>query len=375
MGCARYKLFFNDIVATAKQLASFETITVHQEMDHFWSASLEVPLCLDAKGNWSGESESWFQPENRLRVEVSMQGKGFVPLIDGPIVTCHYDMHMEPGKSIAHVEVHDDGHLLHRDEKVKVYPTDTDDKIAQKIFCDNRDIIKSTKIDPIPPTNNLSSSFTVLRGTSMGLLQKLAGRQDKTWHAFILPGPLPHTSIGCFQKDQTSDSGLPNMVLLGRGQNVLNVRPTGTSATVAVFRGAAISLSDGSTDNRTANLSDIQRLGTNPPPGTPMQRMLPPGASRNVNVQNKVLSASKKAAYALHAEGEVMKDTYPAVLRPYQTVQLLGVNGKFSGQWLVRQVTHTLTRNSYGQTFELQRDAESAGTGAGSKAPAVKVFS
>jgi hypothetical protein len=374
MACAQYKLYFNDQAASAQQLASFEAITVQQEMDSRWVASLEIPLCTDAQGNWVGESATWFQPMNRLRIEVSVQGGAYVPLIDGPIVTCNYDLYMEPGQSMAHVEVHDDGFLLHRDETVKLYNGITDDQIAQQIFDDNSDITKSTQIDAVPAASDLTNTTTVLRGTPMELLQQLVRRNSKAWHAYILPGTKPHASIGCFTKDPTSDSGLPEMVLLGKDRNLLNIRFSSTAASAAVFRGASISLSDGSVDNATADLSDISRLGTDTPSGTAVSRLLPPGKSRNVNLQSAVLAASEEAAYALHADGEVLKDTYPAVLQPYQTVRVAGTNGRLSGLWLIRQVTHSLTRNSYGQKFSLQRNARSAGAGKSNVAVPVPIF-
>jgi hypothetical protein len=369
MACAQYRIYLGDRNATTQQLSSFETITVQQEMDMRWTATLEIPLCTDVHGNWTDETEKWLQPLNRVRIEVSLQGGPYTPLIDGPIVTVHHDLHMEPGQSMARVEVHDDGFLLHRDESVKLYQGMTDDQIAQKIFGDNKDITTANQVDPVPPGNNLSASTTVLRGTPMELLQRLASRQLKIWHAYILPGPQAHSSIGCFKKDPTGDSGLPAMVLTGKQRNLSNIRFSSDTSIQAVFRGSAISLNDASVDSSTASLSDIDRLGTNPPSGTAINRMLHPGQSRNVNLQNAVLAASQQSAYALHAEGEVLQDTYSAILQPYQNVQVLGVNGQLSGLWLIRQVTHTLTRNSYGQTFSLQRNAQSAGAGSSNTAP------
>ena len=367
-------MFFNDTVATAQQLASFETITVQQEMDSSWTAKLEVPLCTNAKGNWTGEAEAWFQPMNRLRVEVNVQGAGYVPLIDGPIVTANWDMHMEPGQSAGHIDVQDDGFLLHRDESVQLFPGLKVDEIAKRIYGNHNDIVKSVFVDDVPATKDLSNTTTVLHGTPMQLLQQLARRQQEAWHAFILPGDKPHTSIGCFRKDPTGKSGLPDMVLTGDKRNLLKISFSSTCSAPAEFRGAAVSLSDGTADSSTASLSDINRLGTDPPAGTPVKRMLRPGQSRDANLQSAVLSASEQSAFALHAEGEVLKDTYSAVLQPYQKVQVTGANGRLSGLWLIRQVTHTLTRNSYGQTFSMQRNAQSAGTGASNTATLPKVF-
>jgi hypothetical protein len=373
MGCAQYRFYLGDQNATTRQITTFETITVHQEMDRYWTGTVEIPLCTDSHGNWTGETESYLQPLNRVRVEVSLQGGPYVPLIDGPIVNVHHDLHMEPGQSMARVEVQDDGFWLHRNESVYLYQGIRDDQIATQIYNSVPDI-KSTQTDPVPSANNLSSITTVLRGTAMELLQRLVNRNFKQWHAYVLPGPQPHSSIGCFKKVPTADSGLPQMILTGNQRNLLNIRFTSNNSLPAAFRGAAVSLNSATVTSSTANLSDIDRLGTNPPGGTPVNRMLRPGQSRDMNVANAVLAASEEDAYGLHADGEVLKDTYSAVLQPYQNVQVLGVNGQLSGSWLIRQVTHTLTRNSYGQTFSLARNAQSAGNGSSNTAAPIPVF-
>jgi hypothetical protein len=375
MACAQYRFYLGDQNASSQQIATFETITVHQEVDNGWTATVEIPLCTDSHGNWTGETESYLQPLNRVRVEVSLQGGPYVPLIDGPIVAVNHDLHMEPGQSMATVEVQDDGFLLHRDETVKLYPGMTDGDIAQRIFNDNSDITVSNQVDPVPSTNNLSSVTTVLRGTPMELLQQLARRQYDTWHAFILPGPQAHSSIGCFKLDDpTVDSGLPQMILTGNKRNLLNIKFTSNNSIPANFRSGGVSLNDGSVNNSTASLSNVDRMGTNPTGGTAVNRMLRPGQTRNVNLQDAVQAATDQAAFSLTAEGEVLKDTYSAVLQPYQNVQVLGVNGQLSGLWQIRQVTHTLTRNSYGQTFSLRRNGQSAGSGSSSTTPPVPVF-
>jgi hypothetical protein len=374
MACAQYRFYLGDQNATTQQITTFETMTVHQEMDNSWTATVEIPLCTDSQGNWTGETESYLQPLNRVRVEVSLQGGPYVPLIDGPIVAVNHDLHMEPGQSMATVEVQDDGFLLHRDESVKVYPGMTDDQIAQQIFNDNNDITVSNQVDLVPPSNNLSSVTTVLRGTPMELLQQLARRQHDAWHAFILPGPQAHTSIGCFKQDPAGDSGLPEMILTGNKRNLLNIKFTSNNSVPASFRSGGVSLNDASVNSSTASLGNVNRLGTNPPGGTAANRMLRPGQTRNMNLQDAVQAATDQAAFALTAEGEVLKDTYSAVLQPYQNVYVVGVNGQLSGLWQIRQVTHTITRNSYGQTFSLRRNAQSAGSGSASTTPPVPVF-
>src|ERR1017187_1829318 len=374
MACAQYKMFLNGQAATTQQLDSFETITVEQEMDHSWVAHLEIPLCTNAQGDWTGETESWLQPLSRLRIELSLGGS-YVPLIDGSIVSANYDMHMEPGQSVLKLEVQDDGFLLHRDESVHLFAGITDAQIADRIFRHSPDIAtRDIDLDPVDAPSDLSDNTTVLRGTQMELLQKLAGRQHMQMHAYVLPGSQSHRSIGCFKKDPEGDSGLPPMVLLGKGRNVVNIHFANSASEPAVYRTRRVSLSDAKINSATANLSDLTRDGTDPPGGTAVKRLLRPGQSWSVDLDRSVLTASEEAAYALQADGEVLKDVYCAILTPYQNVQVLGANGRQSGLWLIRQGSHTLTRNSYGQTFSLKRNAESAGTGNSSPGIPASVF-
>lgn len=373
MSCGEYRLFLNNARATPAQLARFEDITVDQEMDMACEARLQVPLCLGSDGHWSGENDAFLQPMSRIRIEARIRGGNWVPLIDGPIVSNDSDMQSEPGYSMATVAVRDDTVLLHRDETVRVFKGESDDEIARQLFQSAHDPssnqpqpdIRSVHTDRVPAANSGFDS-TVLRGTQMELLQLLAQRQHM--HAYVLPADSPGTSDGYFTGDPEGDSGLPTLRLIDSkdgARNVLFLKFSNRATKPAVFRTTTVSLNDISPTSRNANAGDIQRLGSNDPDGTPARRLLHPGLADVVDPQRAAQGASERAAYSYEGDGEVMRDVYPAVLRPYQNVQVLGVNGRLSGLWLITQVTHTLTRNSYGQTFRLARNAQSAGTGQG----------
>ena len=113
----RYKLHFNDQVATREQLDRVDSITVEQEVDTAWEARLKVPVCLDPQGRWRGTDQPFMQPSARVRVEVSVVRGQFVPLIDGPVVAVDSQMSFEPGQSMVTVEVRDDSVLLNRREE------------------------------------------------------------------------------------------------------------------------------------------------------------------------------------------------------------------------------------------------------------------
>lgn len=361
MGCSEYRLILNGTPATADQLARFEGIVVEQEMDMAWQAQIDVPLCTDEQGNWTGETESFLQGLSRVRIEVRFLGDDWVPLIDGPIVSLNNNMHGEPGKSMLKLSVLDDSFYLHRDETVKVYSSLSDDQIATQIYG-AVDQIASTDIDTAQAPANPAFDSTVLRGTQMQVLQQMARRQHM--HAYVLPGDSAGASVGCFKLDPDPDKdfGLASMVVLGTGRNIFNLHSDTSANGAGIFRTTAIDLGDRSVTSYTADPSEIALLGTNPAAGGTIQRLLHPNGVDTVDLQRGVQGRSERSAYVLHAQGEVMKNTYTSILQPYKNVQVLGVNGQLSGTWLIQQVTHTLTRNHYGQSFRLMRNAVSAGT-------------
>jgi hypothetical protein len=362
MGCAQYRLYLDGTAATAEQLARFEDITVDQEMDKACEGRFQVPLSTKPNGAWDGETEAFLQGMSRIRLEVQMGSATWIPLLDGPIVNVENAMFNEPGKSTLTLVVSDDSFFLHRDETVTRFEG-SDDQIASQIY-DQVPQIGSKQIQPAPAPSNPAFDSTVLRGTPIECLQQLARRQHM--HAYVACGDTPGQSVGCFQTDPdpAKDFGLSAMVLLGANMNIFSFESGTTVGQTATFQSGQINLNDRSTDTRTSSLNDLVLAGTNAPPGPPIRRLLRPGQTDALTLARAVAAASERAAYELTANGEVMKGVYDSVLQPYQNVQVVGANGRLSGSWLIRQVTHTLTRNSYGQTFTVKRNAESAGSNA-----------
>jgi hypothetical protein len=362
MGCAQYRLYLNGVGATADQLARFEDITIDQEMDKACEGRFDVPICTTPKGVWDGETEAFLQGMSRIRVEVQLQSSASVPLLDGPIVNVEGSMHNEPGRSVLTLVVSDDAFFLHRDETVISFQG-SDDQIATQLY-DQVSQIATTQIDAAPAPSNAAFDTTVLRGTPMECLRQLAKRQHM--HAYVGPGDSPGQSVGYFKTtpDPSVDFGLSDMVLLGLGMNIFSFESDTTVGQTATFKSGQVALNDRSTDIRTSDLSDIAMQGTNPPPGPSIARLLRPGQTDALTLARAVQAASERAAYALTAHGEVIKGVYNSVLQPYQNVLVKGANGTLSGSWLISKVTHTLTRNSYGQKFRAIRNAESPGANA-----------
>lgn len=360
MSYAQYRLYFDNVAATKDQLARFEDITIEQEMDLACRGRFQAPLCISNTGVWSGEKDNFLLGLHRIRLEVQMQGAEWVPLIDGPIINVEGGQFNEPGKSMLTLVVSDDSFYLHRHETVKSFQA-SDSDVARQIYEDACQIA-TTDIDDAPAPSNPAFDTTVLRGTQMELLRQLAKRQHM--HAYVSCGDSPGESVGCFKADigPTEDSGLAPMILLGDGQNIFSFRSQKHAGQTATFRSGWVNLKDRSTDNRNSNLRDLNLQGTDPTTDSPVKRLFRARQIEAMTLNRALQGETERAAFALRATGEVMKGIYNSVLQPYCNVQVLGTNGTLSGTWLIKQVTHTLTRNHYGQSFHVIRNAQSAGT-------------
>ncbi len=371
MATIQYSLFLGNQPATQDQLDRFEDITVQQEVDMAWEARLQVPLQTDAQGNWTGESEAFLESFQRVRVEVQVGNADWVPLIDGPVASTESQMSGDPSQSILTLIVRDDSVYLHRDERVSNFGTQSITDIALSILTRPPQITQAEvdTVDAAPPGS------VVQRGTEMQILRSLA--RCVGMHAYVLPGDQPGQSAGYFKKFTTRKNGLPDLILTGEERNVGSLRVTNSSTTPGTRRSSTLSLSDRGLVTAQSSFGDLELLGTDPPlenSSDAASRMMSPECVKLSDPDTATRAQMDQDSYSFSADGTVVSDCYTGVLLPYQLVSVGGANGRLSGDYLIKKVTHTLNRNFYGQSFSLMRNARSAGTGGGAGGPAGAIF-
>jgi len=357
-----YRLFFNNSPGTQEQLDRIDDIVVDQEVDMTWEARIKIPVFLDDKGYWTGVDEEFMKSFSRIRVEVKVGDKVFVPLIDGSIVGTNSPLDFEPGKSFIDLIVHDDSIYLNQEEKIRQFNDMKDDEIASQIIQENTHIFSSdieTTIQksPIP--------VVIQHGTDIQLLRTLSKRNGM--HSYILPGSNPGQSIGCFKSFPIKDDGLAALKLLGPDHNMVSFKITKDYTKPSKIKSFYLDMTDKSISEYNASFVDVPKLG----PDSPIENdrfitstILNP--FENISSSNPAeqigISKAIESSYALEATGIVLENSYPGVLRPYRVVSILGANPRQSGDFLIIKVTHTLSRDSYSQSFTVIRNALSTGS-------------
>lgn len=368
-----YRLYFNNLPATREQLDRVEEIVVEQAVDMVWEARLQVPIGTDERGNWSGEADEIFAEFTPVRIELRVGNSGFVPLIDGPVVGRDDSMMTEPGQSMMTVVVQDDSVFLNREERVHRFDDRLDHEVAQTLFEEIARIHR-TEIETTPAPSSETLAIAA-RGTSMQLLRSLARRQGK--HAYVLPGDAPGESIGCFKAFTTDPSELPPLRLTGPARNLRTFAPEEDAQRPASVTVYAASLLDERVTESAASSAEIDRHGPEAAiadAGNVATLLLPPRYGDSVDLDQQAIAVAERASYATQVTGSVMSSYYPGILQPYQTVSVEGVNAQRSGQYLIAQVTHRLSRFDYTQAFTLMRNARSGGASTGASAIATDLI-
>jgi hypothetical protein len=374
MSGIEYRIFFNNNPATREQLDRVEEITVEQEVDMAWEARIQIPVCVDDNGNWTGADEDFMASFSRVRIEIKIGGGSFVSLIDGPITGFDSPMHSEPGQSSMILNVHDDSIFLNREERVSRYENMLDHEVARQIFGEFEQIA-STDIEDTPSPGSSLPPVVVQRGTAMQILRSLARRQGK--HVYVLPGESSGQSIGCFKSFPVETDGLPPLILLGSERNIENFTIRNNARRPANVRASTISISDKSVITRTSRFSDTELLGEDAAlenGSAASTHILPPYQGESVDLDRAVLAEAANSGYAFEVTGRVLDHCYQGALSPYRVVSVTGANNRLSGNYLITRVTHTLTRSAYSQSFTLKRNARSAGDGGGLGSLAGSIF-
>ncbi len=356
-----YRMFFNNNPATSEQLDRIEDITVEQEIDMAWEANIQIPICTDEKGNWTGEDEAFMADFARVRLEIKLGDGEFVPLIDGPIVGFQRQMNSEPGQSAIVLQVQDDSILLNQEDEIFRFENLLDHEIATQIFSEVQEIA-SSEIETTPAPTSNQTPVVMQRGTKMQLLRMLARRQGM--HAYVLPGEKSGESIGCFQKLPTEPDQLPPLILLGGDRNVDSFNERNNAQQPARIQAFALSLADKTIKSSTSSFADLDLLGEESAfqeETNTAIKIIHPGCEDTVDLDRLVQGEAERSSYAFDATGNILTDCYTGVLTPYRIVTVKGANKRASGNYLISKVTHTLTASSYSVAFTVRRNARSSG--------------
>jgi hypothetical protein len=366
-----FKVYYRGTPATQEQLDAIEEIVVEQEIGRVWEARIKIPICIGGDGSWHGEDDPNYAEHARVRVEARIGEGDFIPLIDGRIIDQDPGLNANPGSSTLTLTVQDDTTLLHREASSESF-TRSDSDIARSIFGE---AALGGAID-VEDTGAPADPNAVVqrRGTHMQLLRSIMSRHPD-FYAYVLPGEAPGTSDCCFKKlPESPDPSLPELLLTGPERNISGFNIRRMSNRAAVHEGASLNMGDMSVTTASSSSADVA-----PPEGEGATiaresdirtRRLPPGIGDHTDLAEAAEGAALDSSFTVRAEGSVLPLCYGATLSPYRMVPARVSNSRYSGNYVIFKVTHTLGLSEYTQSFSLRGNAVSPQTSPSASAPA-----
>lgn len=367
-----FKVWYSGAPATQKQLDAIEEIVVEQEVGNPWEARIKIPVCIKEDGSWDGENDSIYAACKRVRIEARIGDGRFVPLIDGTIQEKLRDLNAQPGMSSITLVINDDMALLNRAQNAQTYgPGESDSNIASRIFsAAGLSITNSIDATNTPPN---TKAHTNQPGTPMEMLRTLAAR-NPGHYIYVLPASISGPSIGCFKRLPTKPDGLPPMRMIGRDRNISSFNITENSRRAARVKTDHLNMKDKSLSSGNSSYREFVSPGgegaTTLGDNCARERRVRGVGGDHVSPSDAAKGSAEETSYTLSAEGSVLPECYPAILTPYRMVSVLLSNTRFSANYVIFRVTHTLGRSEYTQSFSVRGNTASPAPNPSASVPA-----
>ena len=364
MTVAEIKVHLDNEVASEEQLDLFSEIRIDQAIGMATEAELSIDVGVDDTGCWTQVEEPYVQPSARVRVEVKIRDGDFVPLIDGPVVGQRFELSGSPNRSKLILVVQDDSVLMNQNEAVELYEDQSADQVAEQLF---QAAGLSAETDSVSTPAGEFTRYLVRRGTAMQFLKELARRHSM--FVYVEPGSAPGSSIGYFKRPELGSGDYPELLLVGEERNINSFSGQFDGLRPLRARADGLNISDQQIISSETESSDIDAQGDEAVHDftDAGQVLLARTRELSEDLDTSTAAAVNHSSWAYSASAEVIADSYGGVLLPHRVVSVAGVGGHLSGDWLISQVTHTITDASYKQAFSLRRNARSSGNSDGGR--------
>jgi hypothetical protein len=367
-----FRVYYGDTQATQAQLDAIEEIVVEQEIGTEWEARIKLPVCIAEDGSWDGEDDPAYAEFSRVRVEARIGEGEFVPLIDGSIRAQQRDYNAAPGRSVITLVVRDDTNRLHRHVVAASYAGQSDSEIVRAIF-DDAALGETPEVADLPRRPQ-TDAVPNQHGTMMQMLRSIAARYGN-YHAYVLPGTSVGTSKGCFKKLPTqADADLPVAYLSGPNRNISEFNIRRNSDHAVRVEAAHLSMRDKSVTTATAGPTDDLASGsegaTRGEDADLRLRRLPAGIGDLTDLDEAARGMAEASGFTLSAEGSVIPALFSSILSPYRMISVRLSNSRYSADYVINKVVHTLGISEYTQSFSVLGNAVSPRAGPSASLPA-----
>jgi phage protein D len=315
---------------------------------------LTFGLAKDRPGDYGLLESGLLDPLRRVVLVVTF---GALPqvLMDGVITDQQVQPSNQPGQSVLVITGEDASVRLDLEPHTCPWPDRTDSQIVEQILGAYVRFGLRPDVEPTTRKPRPTERHRTQQGPDLPFLRALASNNGFVF--YVEPAAAPGFSTARWGLDDRP-SRTQEPLRLNQGARTNVDRPM-------TFRFNAL----GPVEPETAVARSPDALTDIPAPQRPgvtrarrraeavRKIVLRDAAQLNsADAARRALEAVAAAPDAVTAPGELDAVRNGRVLRPHRPVQVAGVGGTYGGDYIVREVTHQVSRGSYRQSFTLGRE-------------------
>jgi phage protein D len=343
---------------TPEQQRVLQSLEVEHGVSQQGMFKIRLAIGQDSSGDWAEGAESIFTPAKRISIEVTI-GENRRRLINGLLTEFRMNFQADPCQSQLELVGMDALEKMKRRTSRRSRPT-------QPIRAIVNDVFQASGIQPpvsgVPDAGVPNQNRETLMQTHNDLefLRMLADTVN--CEAYV--EPLDDVDQGHFEplpSDLTQPPAMRTDISVSQG-TFTHVRNASfyydlSQATVVQAR-----MTDAQGRDSGVVKSDLRdkvnsRFKTllGPPDFAKVEDLNGHGRETRDQLQQLCDAALEKRSWVVVGKGDLDSSLYGDALIPRRAVQVNGISRAFSGTYLVWKVTHSFTRESYCQKFELRR--------------------
>ncbi len=355
-----YALTIDGTPASADVLEAIQQIDVEEDADLAAMLRLRLACAVRRDGRgWTLVDDGLFARLARLKLSVTVGSGPAIPVIDAYVIETDGRFSNDPNGSTLTVTAMDTTVLMHLEEKVKAWPNMKDSDVASAVFSDP-DYRLTPVVEDTGWTRKDVEQTLVQRGTDIQFLRHLAERNG--YECFVEVNPSSGDAEGHFHPPR--QSAPPQGVLtvnMGSATNVnaFRVRFDMLGATAA--DATTLDVEAGTPQPGQASATSRGDLGRDSAAATDRpRRVLLSGLAmaQSGETQRYAQAVVDRAAWAIHAEGDLNIAAYGGLLRARRPVLVRGVGRDLSGAYYAQRVLLGIAADGTCiQRFRLRRNA------------------
>jgi len=336
-------------------LAAITKVDVTNDARQGDGFQLTVALSKDNPFDYNVMLSGALNPPNRIVIAVLI-GASLEVLIDGVITQHQLSPSEQPGRSTLTVTGKDVTQLLDLEEKEASFPYQPDFLIVGQLLLN---YMQNGLLGPhlLVPTSDFPIDIfrrPQQHGTDLRYIQELAQRNGYVFYIEPVTFGVTRAYFG-----PENRLGLPQPALtlnMGAYTNLKSIGFTNDSLAPVGAKGSFV-------EPITKTVIPIPplpplRVPLTPIPSMPQRTTLLSQSANEGPLEAfaSALAVSTQAPEAVSGQGEIDTVRYGRVLHPRSLVGVRGVGFSYDGLYYVSRVSHSITLDSYSQTFSLSRD-------------------